>query len=88
MESSKTKLEIFYCSLMTPLGDVDLQVLHGGQTHVLKFPVISGTNKPLPSAKTSQKLGLLKLGSQAEVITIEVLSSNSTEYLERLWRRL
>ena len=37
----------------------------------LKFQVISGTNKPLLSAKTCQKLGLLKLGSQAEVLTLD-----------------
>ena len=57
---------------MKPLGEVDLQVIHGGQPHVLKFQVVSGTNKPLLSAETCQKLGLLKLGSQTEVLTLDV----------------
>ena len=38
----------------------------------LKFQVVSGTNKPLLSAETCQKLGLLKFGSQTEVLTLDV----------------
>lgn len=72
MESSKRKLKFFYGSLMKPLGGVNLQVTHSGQTQVLKFQVVSGTNKRLLSAETCQKLGLLKLGSQTEVITFDV----------------
>ena len=63
MESSKTKLKLFDGSLMKLLGEVNLQVIDAGQTQVFQFQVISGTNKPLLSAKTCQKLGLLKLGS-------------------------
>ena len=36
MESSKTKLKLFDSSLMKPLREVDLQVIHGRQPHVLK----------------------------------------------------
>ena len=72
MESSKTKLKLFDGSLMKPLREVDLQVIHGRQPHVLKFQVVSGTNKPLLSAETCQKLGLLKLESQTEVLTLDV----------------
>lgn len=72
MESSKTKLKLFDGSLMKPLGEVDLQVIHGGQPPVLKFQFVSGTNKPILSAKTCQKLGLLKLRSQTEVLTLDV----------------
>jgi len=54
---------------MKPLGEVNLRVIHGGQTQILKFQVVSGTNKPLLSAETC--LGLLKLGSQAEVLTLD-----------------
>ena len=38
----------------------------------LKFQVVSGTNKPLLSAETCQKLRLLKFGSQTEVLTLDV----------------
>ena len=72
MESSKTKLKLFDGSLMKPLGEVNLQVIHGGQTRVLNFQVVSGTNKPLLSAETCQELGLLKLGAQTEVLTLDV----------------
>ena len=72
MECSKTRLKLFDGSLMKPLGEVNLQVIHGGQTQVLKFQVVSGTNKPLLSAETCQKLGLLKLGSETEVLTLDV----------------
>lgn len=72
MESSKTKLKFFYGSLMKPLGEVNLQVTHSGQAQVLKFQVVSDTNKRLLFAETCQKLGLLKLGSQTEVITLDV----------------
>lgn len=57
---------------MKPLGEVNLQVTHSEQAQVLKFQVVSGTNKRLLFAETCQKLGLLKLGSQTEVITLDV----------------
>ena len=72
IEGSKTKLKLFDGSLMKSIGEVNLQVIHGGQPQVLKFQVFSGTNKPLLSAGTCQKLGLLKFGSQTEVLTLDV----------------
>ena len=42
MENSKTKLKLFDGSLMKPLKEVNLQVIHGGQPQVLKFQVVSG----------------------------------------------
>ena len=72
MESSKTKLKLSDGSLMKSLGEVNLQVTHGEQPQVLKFQVVSGTNKPLLSAETCQKLGLLKFESQAEVLNLDV----------------
>ena len=72
IKSSKTKLKLFDGSLMKSLGEVNLQVIHGGQPQVLKFQVVSGTNEPLLSAETCQKLGLLKFGSQTEVLTLDV----------------
>ena len=56
MESSKTRLKLFDGSLTKPLGEVDLQVLRGGKLQVLKFQVVSGTNKPLLSVETCQKM--------------------------------
>ena len=72
MESSKTKVKLFDGSMMKSLGEVSLQVIHGGQPQVLKFQVVSGTNKSLLSTETCQKLGLLKFGSQTEVLTLDV----------------
>jgi len=71
LESSKTKLKLFDGSLMKTLGEVNLRVIHGGQAQVFKFQVVGGTNKPLLSADTCQQLGLLKLGSQAEVLSLD-----------------
>ena len=72
MESSNTKLKLFDGSLMKPLGEVNLRVIHGGgQAQVFKFQVVGGTNKPLLSGDTCLKLGLLKLGSQAKVLTLD-----------------
>ena len=94
MESSKTKLKLFDGSLMKPLGEVNLRVIHGGQAQVFKFQVVGGTNKPLLSADTCQKVGLLKLGAQAEVLTLDAKQPppppppHTTECLTRLSRCL
>ena len=72
METSKAKLNLFHGSFMKPLGLVSLKVVNGGQTEVLKFQVVKGPNKPLLSGATCEKLGLLKLGSQAEVLSLDV----------------
>ena len=71
-KAAKQSSKLFDGSLMKPLGEVNLQVIHGGQTRVLKFQVVSGTNKPLLSAETCQELRLLKLGAQTEVLTLDV----------------
>ena len=47
-----------YNSMMNPLGVVNLRVTYDSQTQVLKSQVVSGSNKPLLSAQTCQKLGL------------------------------
>ena len=72
METSKAKLKLFDGSFMKPLGLVSLKVVHGGQTEVLKFQVVKGPNKPLLCGATCEKLGFLKLGSQAEVLSLDV----------------
>ena len=63
---------------MKPLGEVNTRVIHGGHSQVLKFQVVSGTNKLLLSPKTCQTLGLLKVGTHAEVLTMDLYSE---EYL-------
>ena len=70
MEQSKTRLLLFDGSIMKPLGVFNLRITYGSQTQVLEFQVFSGSNKPLPFAQTCQKLGLLKLGSKAEVLSL------------------
>lgn len=57
---------------MKPLGEVNLRVIHGRQNQVLKFQVVSGTKKLSLCPKTCQKLGLLKLETHAEVLTMNV----------------
>ena len=63
---------LFDGSIMKPLGVVDLTIRHGGQSQVLNFQVVIGLNKPLLSAESCQKLGILQLGSQDEVLTLDV----------------
>ena len=58
VEQTKTKLKLLDNSMMKPLGVVNLRVTYGSQTQVLKSQVVSGSNKPLLSAQTCQKLGL------------------------------
>ena len=52
------------------LGVVNFRVTYGSQTQVLEFHVFSGSYKLLLFAQTCQKLGLLKLWSQAEVLSL------------------
>ena len=72
METSKAKLKLFNGSFMKPLGLVRLKVVPGGQKEALKFQVVKGPNKPLLCGATCVKLRLLKLGSQAEVLSLDV----------------
>ena len=81
VEQSKTKFKLFDGLMMKPLGVVNLRITYGSQTQVLQFQVASGSNKPLLSAQTCQKLGLLKLGSQPEVLSLhEKHIPNYTQY--------
>lgn len=48
---SKTELRFFDESLMKPLGEVNLRITYGGKYPLLKFQVVSGSNKPLLSAE-------------------------------------
>ena len=57
---------------MKPLGEVNLRVIHGRHSQVLKFQVVSGTNKLSLCPKACQKLGLLKVETHAEVLTMNV----------------
>lgn len=87
MESSKTKLKLFDGFLIKPLGEVNLQVIHGGQTKVLNFEVVSGSNKPILSAATCQKLGFSSWDHKFNP-RCETSFLNSPEYLARLSRRI
>ena len=78
METSKAKLKLFDGSFMKPLGLVSLKEVHGGQTEVFMFQVVKGPKKPLLSGATCEKLGLLKLGSQAEVLSLDVKNVSLT----------
>ena len=69
MEKGKTWLKLFH-GCLKPFDEVLLQVSHGGSSHFPEFQVSSETNKTLLSAETFQKLKLLKLPSQAEVLVL------------------
>ena len=45
VESGKTELKLFDGSLMKPLEEVNLRVIHGGKTQVLTFQAVRGTKR-------------------------------------------
>lgn len=71
LETSRAKLKLFDGSIMKPLGETTLRAVHRGQIELLKFQVVKGNNKPLLSAETCQKLGLLKVDQRAVVHSLE-----------------
>ena len=61
LRSSKVKLKLFDGSLMKPCGVAPLKIHRDNTTHELDFQIVETVNKPLLSAETCVKLGLLKL---------------------------
>jgi len=61
LRSSKVKLKLFDGSLMTPCGVATLKIHRDNTTQELDFQIVETVDKPLLSAETSVKLGLLKL---------------------------
>ena len=75
LQNSKVKLRLFDGSLMIPVGTASLEVENNNNqrqiTEVLQFQVVKGSNKPLLSADTCEKLGLIQLNinSMTEIRT-------------------
>jgi len=69
LRSSKVKLNLFDSSLMKPCGVASLKIHRDNTTQELDFQIVETVNKPLLSAETCVKLGLLKLSftDKAEV---------------------
>ena len=61
LKSSKVKLRLFDGSLMKPHGVATLKIHRNGSTTQLNFQIVDTKNKPLLSAETCEKLGLLKV---------------------------
>ena len=61
LRSSKVKLKLFDGSLVKPYGVATLKIHQNNTTKELDFQIVETTNKPLLSAETCDRLGLLKL---------------------------
>ena len=61
LRSSKVKLKLFEGSLMKPCGVATLKIHRNNTTQESDFQIVETVNKPLLSAETCLKLGLLKL---------------------------
>ena len=72
LKSSKVKLRLFDGSLMKPHGVATLKIHQNGSTTQLNFQMVDTKNKPLLSAETCEKLGLLKvtINETSEVNTV------------------
>ena len=75
LKSSKVKLRLFDGSLMKPRGVATLKTHRNGSTAQLNFQVVDTKNKPLLSAETCERLGLLKVtineASEVNVVTAQ-----------------
>ena len=75
LKSSKVKLRLFDGSLMKPRGVATLKTHRNGSTAQLNFQVVDTKNKPLLSAETCERLGLLQVtineASEVNVVTAQ-----------------
>ena len=75
LKNSKVKLRLFDGSLMKPRGVATLKTHRNGSTAQLNFQVVDTKNKPLLSAETCERLGLLKVtineASEVNVVTAQ-----------------
>ena len=72
LKSSKVKLRLFDGSLMKPHGVATLKIHRNGSTTQLNFQIVDTKNKPLLSADTCERMGLLKvtINETSEVNTV------------------
>ena len=72
LKSSKVKLRLFDDSLMKPHGVATMKIHRNGSTTQLNFQIVETKNKPLLSAETCERLGLLKvtINETSEVNTV------------------
>ena len=61
LRKSNVKLKLFDGSIMQPCGAAILKLHRNGTVDQLEFQIVDGKNKPLLSAKTCERLGLLKI---------------------------
>ena len=82
LQSSNVKLRLFDGSLMIPKGTASLEVENNNNqrqiTEMLQFQVVKGNNKPLLSADTCEKLGLIQFNINKVTETTTSLLSRET----------
>ena len=61
LRKSNVKLKLFDGSIMQPCGAAILKLHRNGTVDQLEFQIVDGKNKPLLSAETCERLGLLKI---------------------------
>ena len=82
LQDSNVKLHLFDGSLVIPKGTASLQVENNNNqrqiTAMLQFQVVKSNNKPLLSADTCEKLGLIQFNiNQVTETTTSLLSSET-----------
>ncbi|XP_015755742.1 PREDICTED: uncharacterized protein LOC107335261 [Acropora digitifera] len=82
LKSSKVKLRLFDGSLMKPRGVATLKTHRNGSTAQLNFQVVETKNKPLLSAETCERLGLLKV-TITEALEVNVVRQTASPVDER-----
>uniref|UniRef100_A0A803JLC0 Gypsy retrotransposon integrase-like protein 1 n=1 Tax=Xenopus tropicalis TaxID=8364 RepID=A0A803JLC0_XENTR len=69
LQKSHVKLKWYNDTYMIPRGQCTLNCTYKGKAYRLLFQVVEGTHKPLLSADTCKKLGLLTVNTEHEVLT-------------------
>ena len=64
MQKSKALLKTFGGATLRPLGECELWVTHREHKLCLKFQVVKTDCKPLLSAETCEKLGLIQVNEE------------------------
>lgn len=79
--ASKATIKLYDGSRVTPTGMCHLKAEHDGQTYDLKFQVMHTSQRPLLSAKTCKRLGLLTVNEKHVIHHVDMqgtASSHST----------
>ena len=59
MQPTNTKLKLYDDSVVSPLGECDLNCIYNGDKYKLNFKIVEGSQKPLLSGETCINMGLI-----------------------------